>query len=82
MKKPKKVKPFLFFVKRGVRYFLKVCKDCGDEWYALPKHNRCSLCGGGTIRLRRGDDPDALTHLTQVAANMKMLQQAGVVLIK
>lgn len=67
--------PFLTLTRHGVRYFLKVCKDCGDEWYALSKHNRCSLCGGGTIRLRQGDDPNELTHLTQVAANVRMLQQ-------
>ena len=69
------MRPFLTFTKHGVKYCLKVCKDCGSEWYALLKHNRCSLCGGGTIRLRKGDDPDKLTHLTQVAANARMLQQ-------
>ena len=36
--------------KHGIKYVLKTCPACGDEWYALRKANRCSLCGGGLVR--------------------------------
>ena len=40
----------------GKQYVLKVCKGCGDEFYALPKQNRCMLCGTGLRRVRRREN--------------------------
>ena len=39
----------LSVTRKGVRYVLKTCSSCGDEWYAKPKANRCSLCGSGLV---------------------------------
>lgn len=55
--------------KHGKTYVLKVCKGCGDEWYALPKQNRCTLCGTGLRRVRQGEDttksPDIQEGMTR-----------------
>lgn len=50
MKKPFGTRKVDFTITRkGVVYVLKTCSGCGDEWYAKPKQNRCSLCGSGLV---------------------------------
>lgn len=39
----------LKILKNGYTFVLKTCYGCGDEWYAKPKQNRCTLCGSGLI---------------------------------
>lgn len=35
--------------RNGETFVLKTCYGCGDEWYAKPKQNRCTLCGSGLV---------------------------------
>lgn len=39
----------LEIIRKGVRFVLKTCPGCGDEWYAKRKQNRCTLCGTGLV---------------------------------
>ncbi len=62
--------------KRGRRYLLKVCKGGCGEWYALPKENRCSLCGSGLRLVARGErDPSMSSDILEGTAreNRKLL---------
>jgi len=41
----------LTIYRKGVEFVLKTCPQCGDEWYARRKANRCTLCGAGLVRI-------------------------------
>lgn len=54
-------------IRKGEKFVLKRCKECGDEWYAKRKQNRCALCGGGLLVLNK-DNYDQPTPFSKTDA--------------
>jgi hypothetical protein len=73
-------KKFKTITKKGVLYVMKVCVECGDEWYANLRQTRCTLCGSGLRRVLKGENileaRDVQEGMTR--GNRKMLAKIGI----